>query len=72
MAKMWVRGGRYPEGTAFLVEVNMPRLKKTKDGVPEPPPNFSPEDKAKTFDSDSPPVFTFIQGVSEALEKKEK
>lgn len=61
-----------PEKKTYFVEVNSPRLKRTKDGVPEPPPNFSPEDKAKTFDSDSPPVFTFIQGVSEALEKKEK
>jgi len=40
MPKKWIRGGINPEGTRFLIEVNVPKLKKTKGGAPEPPPNF--------------------------------
>lgn len=61
-----------PEGKTYFIEVKAPKLRKTKDGAPQPPPNFPPEDKAKTFDSDSPPILTFTQAISEALEKKEK
>ena len=42
MPKKWIRGGINPEGTRFLIEVNVPKLKKTKSGVPGPPPNFLP------------------------------
>ena len=72
MPKKWVRGGINPEGTRFLIEVNVPRLRKTKDGVPKPPLNFPPSDEIKTFDLDHPPILTYAQGVSQALEKKEK
>ena len=47
MPKKWVHGGINPEGTSFPVEVEFVKIKKTKDGVPEPPPNFLPVGKAK-------------------------
>lgn len=70
MPKKWVRGGLTPEGSVYLVEEKVPRPKKT--GQPEPPPNFLPEDLAKTSDEEHPPIISFVQGVSQALEKKEK
>ena len=71
MSKKWVRGGRYPEGTAYLVEVKTPRLKKTKDGMPKPPPNFPPVDLGRTSDLDHPPILSGAQGMAQALENKE-
>lgn len=56
----------------YFVEVKTPRLKKSKGGVPKPPPNFLPQDLAKTCDKDHPPIISFVQGVSQALEEKEK
>ena len=32
-----------PESKTYFVEVKIPKLRKTKDGVPEPHPNFLPE-----------------------------
>lgn len=62
------RGG--PEMKEYWTEVPvLPILKKRK--TPDLPPNFLPQDKARTCDSDHPPVLTFVQGVSQALEKKE-
>lgn len=71
MPKKWVRGGRYPEGTAYFVEVETPRLKKTKDGMSEPPPNFPPVDQSRTSDLDHPPILTGAQGMAQALEEKD-
>ena len=71
MSKKWVHGGRYPEGTAYLIEVNVPRLKRTKDGVPEPPPNFPSVDLGRTSDLDHPPILTGAQGMAQALDEKE-
>lgn len=69
MPKKWVRGGLTPEGSVYLVEVKVPRLKRRQA---EPSPNFPPQDLAKTCGEDHPPIISFVQGVSEALEKKEK
>lgn len=41
-----------PENKIYFVEIKTPRLKKTKDGVSEPPPNFIPEEKPPVVQSD--------------------
>jgi hypothetical protein len=64
---VWVRGG--PEMKAYPIEVNVPKLKKTKDGVPESPPNFTPGQVAIT--SESGPVYSSADGYERAMEKKE-
>ncbi len=28
----------------YFVEIKTPRLRRTKEGIPEPPPNFPPEE----------------------------
>ena len=33
-----------PEMKTYFVEIKTPRLRRTKEGIPEPPPNFPPED----------------------------
>ncbi len=60
-----------PENKTYFVEVKIPRLKETKDGMPEPPPNFPPVDLGRTSDLDHPPILTGAQGMAQALEKKE-
>jgi len=72
MPKKWRVSVGGPEKKTYFVEVNSPRLKKTKDGVSEPPPNFPPVDLGRTFDLDHPPILTYTQGVAQALEREEK
>lgn len=65
MPKKWVHGGTNPEGTSFPIEVNVPNPKKNKDGVPEPPPNFIPEEKQET------PLSDFYERRLERAQKQE-
>ena len=41
-----------PESKTYFVEVKTPKLRKTKEGVPEPPPNFIPEEKPPVVQND--------------------
>mgnify|MGYP001559243693 FL=1 len=33
-----------PEMKTYFVEIKTPKLRRIKEGIPEPPPNFPPEE----------------------------
>lgn len=73
MPKKWVPWGRYPEGTGYLIEVSVPKLKKTKDDVPEPPDNFPPiGNEEASLVKDKPRTFPGTDITSAQLEESEK
>lgn len=72
MPKKWRPSVGGPENKTYFVEVKTPRLRVTKGGVPEPPPNFPPMDEVRTSDLDHPPIISYAQAVEKAQSEKEK
>ena len=73
MPKKLVRMGPNPEGSFYFVEVPVPKLKKTKDGVPEPPDNFPPVGGEETvLVEEGPHTFPGTNITSTQLEESEK